>query len=141
MRISDWSSDVCSSDLHFLDFDGLRAGDVTFWSIHRDDELAGCGALKMLDTKHGEIKSMRTAEAFLRQGVAAHMLDYIIDAARERGLERLSPETGSSGAFEPAIALYQRFRSDERRVGNECVSTCRSRCSAYHSTNKKQNTN
>src|SRR3546814_15597321 len=82
MRISDWSSDVCSSDLHFLDFDGLRAGDVTFWSIHRDDELPGCGALKMLDTKHGEIKSMRTAEAFLRQGVAAHMLDYIIDAAR-----------------------------------------------------------
>ena len=37
------------------------------------------------------------------------MLDYIIDAARERGLERLSLETGSSGAFEPAIALYQRF--------------------------------
>ena len=94
---------------HFLDFDGLRAGDVTFWSIHRDDELAGCGALKMLDAQHGEIKSMRTAEAFLRQGVAAHMLDHIIDAARERGLKRLSLETGSSGAFEPAIALYQRY--------------------------------
>src|SRR3546814_18249952 len=94
---------------HFLDFDGLRAGDVTFWSIHRDDELAGCGALKMLDTEHGEIKSMRTAEAFLRQGVAAHMLDYIIDAARERGLERLSLETGSSGAFKPALALYPRL--------------------------------
>src|SRR3546814_13362828 len=107
----------------------------------------------MLGTKHGEMKSMRTAEAFLRQGVAAHMLDYIIDAARERGLERLSLETGSSGAFEPAIALYQRFgftecepfadyqpdpfsrfmtRSEERRVGKECVSTCRSRWSPYH---------
>ena len=94
---------------HFLDFDGLRAGNVTFWSIHRDDELAGCGALKMLDTKHGEIKSMRTAEAFLRQGVAAHMLDHIIDVARERGLERLSLETGSSGSFEPALALYRRY--------------------------------
>src|SRR3546814_11471832 len=109
MRISDWSSDVCSSDRHFLDFDGLRAGDVTFWSIHRDDELAGCGALKRLDERHGEIKSMRTADAFLRQGVAAHMLDYIIDAARERGLGRLSLETGSSGVFEPAIALYHRY--------------------------------
>jgi putative acetyltransferase len=94
---------------HFLDFDGLNAPDVTFWSIHRDGELAGCGALKMLDARHGEIKSMRTAEAFLRQGVAAHMLDHIIDQARTRGLERLSLETGSSGAFEPALALYQRY--------------------------------
>ena len=80
---------------HFLDFDGLRAGDVTFWSIHRGDELAGCGALKMLDSAHGEIKSMRTAEAFLRQGVAAHMLDHIIDVARERGLEPLCLEAGT----------------------------------------------
>src|SRR3546814_10723809 len=60
---------------HFLDFDGLRAGDVTFWSIHRDDELAGCGALKRLDERHGEIKSMRTADALLGQGVGAPMLD------------------------------------------------------------------
>ena len=94
---------------HFLDFDGLRAGDVTFWSIHRGDELAGCGALKMLDSAHGEIKSMRTAEAFLRQGVAAHMLDHIIDVARGRGVERLSLETGSSRSFEPALALYRRY--------------------------------
>jgi len=94
---------------HFLDFDGLRADGVTFWSIHRGDELAGCGALKMLDSAHGEIKSMRTAEAFLRQGVAAHMLDHILEVARARGLERLSLETGSSGAFEPAVALYQRY--------------------------------
>jgi len=93
---------------HFLDFDGLRADGVTFWSIHRGDELAGCGALKMLGNAHGEIKSMRTAEPFLRQGVAAHMLDHIIGVASERGLERLSLETGSSGAFEPALALYRR---------------------------------
>jgi len=94
---------------HFLDFDGLRADGVTFWSIHRSDELAGCGALKMLGNAHGEIKSMRTAEPFLRQGVAAHMLDHIIGVASERGLERLSLETGSSGAFEPALALYRRY--------------------------------
>ena len=92
---------------HFLDFDGLRAGDVTFWSIHKGDHLAGCGALKRLDAAHGEIKSMRTAEAFLRQGVAARMLDHIMDQARERGLARLSLETGSSAAFEPALALYR----------------------------------
>ena len=92
---------------HFLDFDGLRAGDVTFWSIHKGDDLAGCGALKRLDAAHGEIKSMRTAEAFLRQGVAARMLVHIMDEARRRGLERLSLETGSGTTFEPALALYR----------------------------------
>jgi putative acetyltransferase len=92
---------------HFLDFDGLRAGDVTFWSIHKGEELAGCGALKMLDGAHGEIKSMRTDARFLRQGVAARMLVHILDEARRRGAERLSLETGSSPAFEPALALYR----------------------------------
>ena len=98
---------------HFLDFDGLRSDGVTFWSIHRGSELAGCGALKMLGTAHGEIKSMRTAEDFLRQGVAARMLDHILGEARSRGLERLSLETGSSGAFEPALALYRRYRFED----------------------------
>lgn len=94
---------------HFLDFDGLRAGEVTFWSIHKGKDLAGCGALKMLDSAHGEIKSMRTHDAFLRQGVAARMLDHIIAEAGRRGAERLSLETGSSPAFAPALALYRRY--------------------------------
>lgn len=98
---------------HFLDFDGLRAGNVTFWSIHDGDTLAGCGALKQLDAARGEIKSMRTADAFLRRGVAARMLDHIIDEARWRGLARLSLETGSGAAFEPAIALYRRYGFDD----------------------------
>jgi putative acetyltransferase len=94
---------------HFLDFDGLNAPDVTFWSIHQGDDLAGCGGLKILDAAHGEIKSMRTSDAFLRRGVAARMLDHIIDVAQARGLARLSLETGSGAAFEPAIALYRRY--------------------------------
>lgn len=93
---------------HFLDFDALRDDGVTFWSIHRGDELAGCGALKMLDSRHGEIKSMRTAGVFLRQGVAARMLAHIMAEARARGATRLSLETGSGPAFEPALALYRR---------------------------------
>jgi len=92
-----------------IDFDGLRAGNVTFWSIHRGNDLAGCGALKILDSGHGEIKSMRTAVDFLRQGVAARMLDHVMAEARARGLKRLSLETGSSPAFEPALALYRRY--------------------------------
>jgi putative acetyltransferase len=90
---------------HFLDFDGLRAGEVTFWSIHRGDDLAGCGALKMLDARHGEIKSMRTHDAFLRQGVAARMLAHVVGEARSRGLDRLSLETGSG----PALSRRSRF--------------------------------
>jgi putative acetyltransferase len=98
---------------HFLDFDGLNADDVTFWSIHDGEALAGCGALKTLDAEHGEIKSMRTADTFLRRGVAARMLDHIIAEAHDRGLKRLSLETGSGAAFEPAIALYSRYGFDD----------------------------
>lgn len=93
---------------HFLDFEGLKGPDVTFWSIHCGDALAGCGALKRLGDGLGEIKSMRTADAFLRRGAAARMLLHIIDEARARGLARLSLETGSGPAFAPAHALYRR---------------------------------
>ncbi len=92
---------------HFLDFDGLNAPDVTFWSIWDRDSLAGCGALKELSAEHGEIKSMRTHADHLRKGVGAMMLTHIIAEARERGYQRLSLETGSTEAFIPALALYE----------------------------------
>ncbi len=92
---------------HFLDFDGLNAADVTFWSIWDGADLAGCGALKELSPEHGEIKSMRTHADHLRKGVGAMMLTHIISEARERGYRRLSLETGSSEAFIPALALYE----------------------------------
>lgn len=92
--------------IHALDLSGLRAPDVTFWTAWQGDELLGCGALKELDPEHGEIKSMRTATAHLRRGVARRMLDHIVAEARERGYRRLSLETGSHDAFEPARRLY-----------------------------------
>ena len=92
---------------HFLDFDGLNAPDVTFWSIWDGDSLAGCGALKELEADHGEIKSMRTHADHLRKGAGAMMLTHIISEAREREYRRLSLETGSSEAFVPALALYE----------------------------------
>jgi putative acetyltransferase len=92
---------------HFLDFEGLNAPDVTFWSIWDGKALAGCGALKELDTEHGEIKSMRTHAGFLRKGVAATMLTHILSEARQRGYRRLSLETGSGEAFTPALRLYE----------------------------------
>ncbi len=94
---------------HFLDFDGLNAPDVTFWSIWDGEELAGCGALKQLSLEEGEIKSMRTHANHLRKGAGAAMLTHIISEARKRGYVRLSLETGSSAAFMPACALYEAF--------------------------------
>jgi putative acetyltransferase len=92
--------------VHALDLDKLRDPAVTFWSAWIGETIAGCGALKMLDASHGEIKSMRVADAHLGQGVGRAMLDHIMTEARARGLTRLSLETGSGAAFEPALKLY-----------------------------------
>ena len=95
--------------VHALDLSGLRNPDITFWTLWLESELAGCGALKELSGDHGEIKSMRTADAHLRRGVAAAILDHIIDEARRRGYTQLSLETGSQPHFAPARALYASF--------------------------------
>lgn len=91
-----------------LDLSGLQGADVDVWSAWRDGRIAGIGALRTLADGNGELKSMRTHPDFLRQGVAAALLEHIIATARGRGMSRLSLETGSGPAFEPALALYRR---------------------------------
>jgi putative acetyltransferase len=81
---------------------------VTVWTIWDSDKIAGMGALKELGNRTGELKSMRTHPDFLRRGVAAVLLDHIVDVAQTRGMVRLSLETGSGSYFEPAMALYRR---------------------------------
>src|ERR1041385_397903 len=81
--------------VHALPIEQLRSAEITFWSVWENGELLGCGALKELDSQHGEIKSMRTASRHLRKGVARVMLNHIIDQAKRRGYRRLSLETGS----------------------------------------------
>jgi putative acetyltransferase len=98
-----------AESIHALDLDELRRPEVTFWSAWDEAELLGCGALVELDPRHGEIKSMRTARAHLRKGVARAMLNHIIGEARRRGYERLSLETGTNPAFTPARELYASF--------------------------------
>ena len=94
---------------HVLDLEALRAPAVTFLCAWQGPELVGCGALKELDATHGEVKSMRTAPSHLRRGVAAALLEHILNVARKRAYHRLSLETGSQDAFAPARALYARF--------------------------------
>jgi putative acetyltransferase len=95
--------------VHALDLEALRKPEITVWSAWQDSELLGCGALKELDPHHGEIKSMRTASAHLRKGVAARLMRHILEEARKRRYRRLSLETGSMAAFAPAHSLYARF--------------------------------
>lgn len=95
--------------VHALDIEALRKPEITFWSLWEGAELMGCGALKELDADHGEIKSMRTAALHLRKGVAGKLLRHILKEAKQRSYQRVSLETGSMKAFEPARSLYERF--------------------------------
>ena len=95
--------------MHALDPAALAVPEISFWTAWDGAALLGCGALKALGGEEGEIKSMRTAPFCLRKGVAATLLAHIISVARARGYRRLSLETGTNPAFEPAIALYRRF--------------------------------
>ncbi len=95
--------------IHALGLESLRKPEITFWSAWEGDDLVGCGALKELDGQHGEIKSMRTSSSHLRKGIAKRVLQHIIEEAKRCGYRRLSLETGSMDAFEPARSLYASF--------------------------------
>src|SRR3546814_1151567 len=87
LRISDWSSDVCSSDLSSYEF--------------------FCAAGKQFDEKLAELGAQRV-------------------------LDRLDCDLDYEAPSRQWIATVTSTRSEERRVGKECVSTCRSRWSPYH---------
>jgi putative acetyltransferase len=85
-----------------LDWSGLQKPEISIYALWEGEDLLGFGALKELEPRAGEIKSMRTADAHLRRGVAATILDHIIAEARQRGYTRLSlviwqPDSGAFG--------------------------------------------
>src|SRR3546814_11974774 len=98
MRISDWSSDVCSSDLSTV----LRGLSLAF-------------PVRLLGARPLELRTHRGGDHRLRGDDGGDILRY------GRG-DRASPVAAAAGEF----------RSEERRVGKECVSTCRPRWSTYH---------
>lgn len=127
VHLSEMALDSPAESMHALALDELTDRSITVWSAwdcedsssvnDKDDmgaatvsgALMGIGALKELSPSHGEIKSMRTAAGFLRQGVASALLNHIMTRARELKFERLSLETGVAPSFKPAHALYTRF--------------------------------
>ena len=97
------------SACHVLAIDALKHSAIRFFTV-RDEAggLLGCGALKRLADDHGEIKSMRTADAALGRGVGSAMLDHLTSTARQAGMRRLSLETGNTTQFAAANRLYER---------------------------------
>jgi putative acetyltransferase len=93
-------------DVHAIDVDQLVDPAVTFYSYRRDGELLAVGALKQLDGRHAELKSMHTAAAARGRGIGRAMVEHLIGVARDHGFGRMSLETGSTQAFAPARSLY-----------------------------------
>src|SRR3546814_15323598 len=100
MRISDWSSDVCSSDLIEALVDTLEQVEV--WPVKTNAAFLSRAAADP-DFRAGEVDT-----AFIPSKI-----------------DSLVPDAT------PAAAVWN-LRSEERRVGKEWVSTCRSRWSPYH---------
>jgi putative acetyltransferase len=93
---------------HVLPVDGLKDPKIRFFTLREDGTLLGCGALKRLSDDHGEVKSMRTANAALGQGIGKAMLDHLLATARRQGIRRISLETGSTEQFAAANRLYEK---------------------------------
>ena len=53
---------------HVLDIEGLKDPSIKFWSFWNDNQIIGCGALKILAKEHGEFKSIRLHDDFRRKG-------------------------------------------------------------------------
>src|SRR3546814_13278809 len=112
MRISDWSSDVCSSDLESLS------------SLARL-ELAGLVTEAIDGNRDRAARRRNVRQQMLRLRLCRN--DSQAGRFRKEGTAILS-QCGASGQRQ----RRQQKRSEERRVGKECVSTCRSRWSQYH---------
>src|SRR3546814_19442180 len=105
MRISDWSSDVCSSDLSAVRVSGA------FCSAFLDIWLCD------------------------RNGLGAHLFDQSVQTQAEGILlQHIAIAHDEADVFHHHVVD---LRSEERRVGKECVSTCRSRWSPYHEKKKQ----
>src|SRR3546814_13689841 len=116
MRISDWSSDVCSSDLPWLA--GLENAQL-FFNIAFFIVLVSLVVQGWSVAPAARLLGLRVPNTSAR----VHRVD--IDLPGQRGYEVVSYRV-------PAPSQLIGVRSEERRVGKECVSTCRSRWSPYH---------
>ncbi len=108
-HLADMYANSPPESVHALDVAALRAPNITFWSAREQGEILGCIALKRLADDSGEIKSMRTRAHSRGRGIAAALLQTLLDEARRRGYRNLYLETGIQPFFTPAHSLYHKF--------------------------------
>ena len=68
---------------HVLDITGLMIPSIKFWSLWKNDQLIGCGALKFLEKNHGEFKSIRVADKFRKSGIGKKIIEHLIEEAKK----------------------------------------------------------
>src|SRR3546814_1330090 len=119
MRISGWSSVVCSSDL----LSGKRLPNAPEWTRGGSAEYRA--PLTASLTGYGRIDGSHKSSVYYQQNLDP----YAFQGPRTIVNARVGIDTGSGVTFE---AFARNLRSEERRVGKACVSTCRSRWSPYH---------
>src|SRR3546814_13246621 len=128
MRISDWSSDVCSSDLPGVRFDDLPKIDLILVSHNHYDHMDIPTLKRLWERDRPKIVTSLGNDAILKaNGIPSTALDW--------GQSVSGAALGGLGD-DTVIQCENYERSEERRVGNECVSTCRSRWSPYHKKKK-----
>ena len=93
---------------HVLDIPGLKTTSIKFWSLWQNDKLMGCGALKFLDKRHGEFKSIRIHDNFKGAGNGINVINHLINEAQKLNIIRLSIETGAGNFFKPARKLFKK---------------------------------
>jgi len=94
--------------VYALPADELTDPAITLFSARIDGQLVAVGALKQLDDRHGELKSMHTAASARGRGIGMAMVRHLVAVARDRGLTQVSLETGTMDVFAPARSLYSR---------------------------------
>src|SRR3546814_15348222 len=127
MRISDWSSDVCSSDLYrtvglSADLNGVMGAAVTI--------MGGGDIVPAMDRGLLDAAEFNNPSSDKVLGFPDVSKVYMLQSYHQSAecFEIIFNKT----KYNALPADLQAVRSEERRVGKECVSTCKSRWSAYH---------
>ncbi len=94
---------------HAMDAADLTASGAVLFALRDGETVIGIGALKPLDATHGELKSMHVAAEARGKGASKALLEALLQAARDRGMRRVSLETGVEPAFAAARGLYARY--------------------------------
>src|SRR3546814_5414833 len=142
MRISDWSSDVCSSDLLPITLAAGIAGVWLFYVQHQFEDTywarnAGWTAAEaaLRGSSHYHLPGVLR---WLTANIGIHHVHHLASRIPYYRLPRVLRDHPELAGPSRLTFLQSLGRSEEQRVGKECCSTCRSRWSPYHK--KKKNT-